>query len=172
MGDKLKNSSAVHGKNLQGVCNKEKGEKAMEEMMREDMQAPMSAQEISGELMEESMTRDAMQAQELEAEIREGIGMLFEDGWTAEELNMLSQDEGVRADIAQGKDVIRAAAAYLRRQMAAAQHVRRRSVPVSRSSAAGHVAQGDRIGEMTDAQFDEFSRKARAAAMMGRKVKM
>ena len=143
----------------------------MEEMMME--QAPLSAQEITGELMEDSMTREAQQAQELEAEIREGIGMLFEDGWTGEELGRLSQDEGVRADIAQGKDLIRAAAAYLKRQLAAMQQIpRRRGVPVTRASAAGHVAQGDRIEEMSDAQFDEFSRKARAAAMMGRKVRM
>lgn len=143
----------------------------MEEMMMEN--APLSAHEITGELMEENVNREAQEAQELEAAIREGIGMLFEDGWTGEELTQLSQDEGVRADVAQGKDLIRAAAAYLKRQMAAMhQMLRRRGVPVTRASAAGHVAQGDRIEEMSDAQFDEFSRRARAAAMMGRKVKM
>ena len=143
----------------------------MEEMRME--QAPLSAQEITGELMEDSITREAQQAQELEADIREGIGMLFEDGWTGEELAALSQDEGVRAEIAQGRDLIRAAAAYLKRQLAAMQQApRRRGVPVTRASAAGHVAQGDRIEEMSDAQFDEFSRRARAAAMMGRKVRM
>ena len=143
----------------------------MEEMMMEN--APLSAHEITGELMEDSMTREAQEAQEQEAAIREGIGMLFEDGWTGEELAALSQDEGVRAEIAQGRDLIRAAAAYLKRQLAAMQQApRRRGVPVTRASAAGHVAQGDRIEEMSDAQFDEFSRRARAAAMMGRKVKM
>ena len=143
----------------------------MEEMMMEN--APLSAHEITGELMEDSMTREAQEAQEQEAAIREGIGMLFEDGWTGEELTALSQDEGVRADVAQGKDLIRAAAAYLKRQLAAMQQApRRRGVPVTRASAAGHVAQGDRIEEMSDAQFDEFSRRARAAAMMGRKVRM
>ena len=143
----------------------------MEEMMME--QAPLSAHEITGELMEDSMTREAQEAQEQEAAIREGIGMLFEDGWTGEELTALSQDEGVRADVAQGKDLIRAAAAYLKRQLAAMQHMpRRRGVPVTRASAAGHVAQQDHIEAMSDAQFDEFSRRARAAAMMGKKVKM
>ena len=143
----------------------------MEQMM--DMGAPMSAQEITGELMEDSAAREMQEAADLEAQIREGIGMLFEDGWTAEELGALSQDEGVRADVAQGKDLIRAAAAYLKRQMVAMHQMpRRRGVPVTRASAAGHVAQGDRIEEMSDAQFDEFSRRARAAAMMGRKVRM
>jgi len=135
-------------------------------------QEPLSAQEITGELMEESMTREAQEAQQLESDIREGIGMLFEDGWTGEELARLSQDDGVRADVAQGKDLIRAAAAYLRREMAAMRQApRRRGVPVTRASAAGHVAQSDRIEEMSDAQFEEFSRKARSAAMRGRRVK-
>ena len=143
----------------------------MEEMIREN--APLSAHEITGELMEDNALQQTQEAQELEAQIREGIGMLFEDGWTGEELAALSQDEGVRADVAQGKDLIRAAAAYLRRQMAAMVQIpRRRGVPVARTSAAGNVAQRDRIEEMSDAQFDEFSKKARAAAMMGRKVRM
>ena len=143
----------------------------MEEMMMEN--APLSAHEITGALMEDSMTREAQEAQEQEAAIREGIGMLFEDGWTGEELTALSQDEGVRADVAQGKDLIRAAAAYLKRQLAAMQHMpRRRGVPVTRASAAGHAPQGDPIEAMSDAEFDAFSRRARAAAMMGRKVKM
>ena len=142
----------------------------MENMMEN---VPLSAHEITGELMEESMARETQEQQELEAAIRESIGMLFEDGWTGEELAALSQDEAVRADVAQGKDLIRACAAYLRRQMAAMQHMpRRRGVPVTRASAAGHMAERDRIEAMSDAQFDEFSRKARAAAMMGRKVRM
>ena len=144
----------------------------MNEMMREELAAPMSAQELTGELMEESALRETQQAQELEAQIREGIGMLFEDGWTAQELTALSQDEGVRADVAQGKDLIRAAAAYLRHQLLAMQQMRRRGVPVSRASAAGHMAPGNRIDEMSDAQFEEFSRNARAAAMMGKRVRM
>lgn len=144
-----------------------------ENMIQAREQAPLSAHEITGELMEENMIQQTQEAQEQEAQIREGIGMLFEDGWTGEELTALSQDEGVRSDVAQGKDLIRAAAAYLRRQMQAMQQIpRRRGVPVSRTSAAGRVAERDRIEEMSDAQFDEFSRRARAAAMMGRKVKM
>ena len=143
----------------------------MEDRMMEN--APLSAHEITGELLEDSAEHEAQQAQELEAAIREGIGMLFEDGWTGEELSALSQDAIVRADVAQGKDLIRAAAAYLKRQLAVMQQApRRRGVPVTRASAAGHAPQGDPIEAMTDAQFDEFSRKARAAAMMGKKVKM
>ena len=139
------------------------------------MQTPLTAQEISGELMEDSLNAEAREAQETEASLREGIGMLYEDGWTPEELGALSQDEGVRADVAAGVDLIRAAAKMLRRQLEqvrAAQAERRRGVPVTRSSASGSVPQENRIEQMSDAQFDAFSREARAAAMMGKKVRM
>lgn len=136
------------------------------------MAAPMDAQEITGELMEENMHQEAQETQDLAASIREGLGMLFEDGWTAEELSMLSQDEGVRADIAAGLDVIRAAAKMLRRQMAQMQAARRRNLPVARTSASGSMQEGSPIDAMSDAQFDAFSRRAREAAMMGRKVRM
>ena len=147
----------------------------MEERNEEIMAAPLSAQEITGELMEESAQRAAQEDEELAASLREGIGMLFEDGWTAEELAALSQDEGVRGDVAAGIDLIRAAARMLRRQLLEAkamQAPRRRGVPVTRSCAAGASVPENRIDAMSDAQFDAFSRQARAAAMMGKKVRM
>ena len=147
----------------------------MEERNEEMMTAPMSAQEITGELMEESAERAAQEDEELAASLREGIGMLFEDGWTAEELAALSQDEGVRGDVAAGIDLIRAAARMLRRQLLEARTMqvpRRRGVPVTRSSAAGAAMPENRIDAMSDEQFDAFSRQARAAAMMGKKVRM
>lgn len=142
---------------------------------REMQGMPLSAQEITGELMEENAEQTAEEDEELAASLREGIGMLFEDGWNAEELAALSQDEGVRGDVASGVDLIRAAARMLRRQLLEARAVqapRRRGVPVTRSSAAGAVMPENRIDAMDDAQFDAFSRQARAAAMMGRKVRM
>lgn len=144
----------------------------MNEMM--DMaNAPVTAQEISGELMEDAGVQAAQEAATLEAAIREGIAELYEDGWTQEELMALSQDAGVREAVAKGHDVVRAACAYLRTQMMAARSpVRRRAVPVSRVSGAGSMMQGNGIEQMSDAQFDAFSRQAREAAMMGRKVRM
>ena len=145
------------------------------EMEADPVYGVVTADALSEELMTGEAQQQIEESEELAAQIREGIGMLFEDGWTSEELAALSQDEGVRADIAAGKDVIRAAAAYLRRQMqqmAGAQSMRRRSLPVSRYSAAGTAEPKSRIEQMTDAQFDAFSREARAAAMMGRKIRM
>ncbi|MGN0774451.1 MAG: hypothetical protein ACI4MP_11765 [Candidatus Ventricola sp.] len=147
----------------------------MEERNEEMLRAPLDAQEITGELMEENAERAAQEDEELAASLREGVGLLFEDGWTGEELAALSQDEGVRSDVAAGIDLIRAAARMLRRQlleMRAMQASRRRGVPVTRSSAAGAAMPDNRIDAMSDAQFDEFSRQARAAAMMGKKVRM
>lgn len=132
-------------------------------------QTGMTAQEISDELMEDSAVSQTQEAQTLEAQIREGIGELFEDGWTQEELMALSQDEGVRADVAAGKDVVRAACAYVRRMQAP---MRRRGVPVARVSSAGYAMEENPIEKMSDAQFEQFSRQAREAAMMGRKVRM
>ena len=140
---------------------------------QENMDMPMTAHEISGELMEDAAGMQAQEAAESEAAIREGIAALFEDGWTSGELAALSQDMGVREDVARGLDVVRAACRYLRAQMQAAKQApRRRGVPVARAMGGGSLPADNRIDEMSDAQFEAFSRQARAAAMMGRKVKM
>lgn len=148
----------------------------MDEMMNpmmNPMNAPATAQEISGELMEDAGMQAAQEAADLEAAIREGIAELFEDGWTQEELLALSQDMAVREAVAKGHDVVRAACAYLRAKMQQMPSpMRRRAVPVSRVSGAGSAMQGSGIEQMTDAQFEAFSRQAREAAMMGRKVRM
>lgn len=147
----------------------------MEQMVpMEPMQEGVTAQDLTDNLLAEENAQQMEESETLENEIREGIGQLFEDGWTGEELNVLSQDEEVRAEIAAGKGLVRAAAAYLRRQLEAAQqarHVGRRSLPVTRATAAGSPPQASGIEQMTDAQFDAFSRQAKAAAMMGRKIR-
>lgn len=148
----------------------------MEQMvpMMEPMQEGVTAQDLTDSLLEEENAQQEEESEALESEIREGIGQLFEDGWTGEELNALSQDEEVRAQIAAGKGLVRAAAMYLRRRLVEAQQARpttRRSLPVTRATAAGSPPQGSGIEQMTDAQFDAFSRQAKAAAMMGRKVR-
>ena len=66
----------------------------MEEMNMENM--PMTAQEISGELMEDAAIRQEQDAAQTEAAIREGLAELFEDGWTAQELELLSPGRSVR----------------------------------------------------------------------------
>ena len=151
----------------------------MEKQAMMERMAPIeediTAQGLTENLLEEENMQQMEEGMALEDEIREGIGQLFEDGWTGEELRLLSEDEEVRVQIAQGKSLVRAAAMYLRRQMAAMQQAKsmqRRHLPVTRATAAGMAARGSGIEQMTDAQFEAFSRQAREAAMMGRKVRM
>jgi len=149
----------------------------MEERVPMDMMTPeegVTAQGLTDSLLEEENLEQMEEGAALEAAIREEIGQLFEDGWTGEELRMLAEDEGVRMQIAEGKGLIRAAAMYLRRQRTDLQRAKpvRRSLPVARAAAAGRLAESYGIEQMTDAQFDAFSRQAREAAMAGRKVRM
>jgi hypothetical protein len=104
--------------------------------------------------------------------IQSGIQALFEDGWTAEELTAFSQDAQVRADIAAGKDVLRAANAYSRRQQVKPMAQAKRGVPTVTTAATAGVKDSNRIADMSDKEFDEFSRRATEAAMAGKKVKI
>lgn len=109
--------------------------------------------------------------------IMEGIRTLHADGWTPEELTVFSQDENARADIAGGKTVMQAANAYMLRMMRAGAGQKgapaaKASVPTFRQSAAGGAKQPMTIDDMTDEQFDAFSKRARELAQMGKRVKM
>lgn len=128
--------------------------------------------------MEESLTlraqeEDALEREDeagaLKARVREGVGELFEDGWTAQELTAFSRDPLAQEAIAAGKSVARAACDYLRRGMAKA---RKGGVPTARTIATRGFAQESPIQSMTDEQFDAFSRRAQQAAMEGRKVRI
>ena len=70
-------------------------------------------EEIGVEELEENLTGEAEQQQEEENEewiagIRQGLGELFEDGWTTGELGAMTQDEAVQREIADGHSVVRA----------------------------------------------------------------
>ena len=106
------------------------------------------------------------------AAIKSGIAALFEDGWTAEELTAFSQDAQVRADIAAGKDVLRAANAYSRRMQVKTMAQAKRGVPTVTTAATAGVKDSSRIADMSDKDFEEFSRRATEAAMSGKKVKI
>ena len=105
--------------------------------------------------------------------IQSGISALFEDGWTADELTAFSKDAKARADIKAGKDFMRVANAYLMRQMQAEKPAGgKRGVGTIKSATTAGVNNCNRIEDMTDKQFEEFSRRAYEAAMSGKKVKM
>ena len=68
---------------------------------------------------------------------------------------------------------MRVANAYLMRQMQAEKSAGgKRGVGTIKSATTAGVNNGNRIEDMTDKQFEEFSRRAYEAAMSGKKVKM
>ena len=155
---------------LEGKMDKEKGEIGMEERILENEVTVDDLEEsLTGEAEEAQIQEESRETDELIAEIRAGLAELFEDGWTAAEMAAFTQDELVREEVAMGHSVVRAACAYLRRGTAAP---RRYSVPTARTTAAGSIKPDNRIEHMTDRQFDAFSRRARAAMMEGRKVRI
>lgn len=134
------------------------------------------AGEVTAAQLGAEMTQDAQaqgmreQAQETNEQmdlVREGVGELFEDGWSAQELTAFSQDPTVHEAIAKGHSVARAACAYLRARLS-----RRYGVPTARTIATAEPAQENPIESMTDEQFDAFSRRAQAAMMSGKQVRL
>ena len=141
------------------------------------MEERMTENELTVDELEENLTGET-EEQQIEEErenderveqIRAGLAELFEDGWTMDEMTAFANDETVRVQIAMGHSVARAACAYLKKMKPSP---RRYAVPTARTTAAGTVMPDNRIEHMTDRQFDEFSRKARAAMMEGRKVRI
>ena len=123
-----------------------KGEKKMEENV---MIVP--DEEIGVDELEENLTGEVEQQQaeendELVAALRQGLGELFEDGWTTGELDAMTQDEGVKREIASGHGVVRAACGYLKRMLETAA-ARKGNVPIARTTAAGAAGQRHRADE-------------------------
>ena len=103
-----------------------------------------------------------------------GIRSLMEDGWTSGELLAFSQDETAQQQIAGGKTVRQAANAYLRRQMGAAPSTQssaaRREVPTVRARPTEAARDRNAIADMSDEEFDRFSRRAMSEAMAGKRI--
>ena len=134
-----------------------------------DLSAAELGEEIAAEAQEERAGNEENEAAELQRRASEGIGELYEDGWTPQELRALVTDEKVQEMFAAGKSVARAACAYLRAKTA---QNRKRGVPTAKAIAAGERAQETAIDAMTDEEFDAFSRRAQRAMMSGKKVRM
>ena len=106
------------------------------------------------------------------SELVKGITSLIEDGWTREMLADFVADETVREQVNEdGISVRKAAFAYLNRTRSQQKPATKKSVPTMRSATTTGTPDNNKIEDMTDAEFEEFSRRAREAAMSGRKVK-
>lgn len=109
--------------------------------------------------------------------LSDGLNTLFEDGWTAEELEEFSKDAQVREDIQKnGKTVRQAARAYERRLRAAgnadAKSAGKRGVPTVKTASGDGPGGRDKIAEMSDKEFDAFYRQAMADSLAGKKRRL
>lgn len=106
-----------------------------------------------------------------QSEIVQGIQGLIDDGWTREMLADFVKDETVLEQInVDGVSVRKAAFAYLQRNRGQQKTATKKSIPTLRTATAAGTSDSDRIEEMTDAEFDAFDRRVRAAMANGRKV--
>lgn len=102
--------------------------------------------------------------------ITDGLQEMFEDGWSQDELLAFSKDKTVREQLAAGKNFMRVVAAYERRQRSATKPASKKSPPTIRTAATYGANEASEISKMTDAQFDELSRRAKAALLEGKLV--
>lgn len=102
---------------------------------------------------------------------REALARLMDDGWTMEELKAMCADDGVRRALEQGETLTRAATAYMRRG-AQARRPAKRGVPTFRAAATEDTREDDPIARMTDAEFAAFSRRAKEAALAGKRIRL
>ena len=102
---------------------------------------------------------------------REALERLMDDGWTMDELTAMCADDGVRRALEQGETLTRAATAFMRRG-AQARRTAKRGVPTFRAAATEDTREDDPIARMTDAEFAAFSRRAREAALAGKRIRL
>ena len=105
--------------------------------------------------------------------ITDGIQSLWDDGWTGDELKAFSTDRQAREDIANGKTVRQAATAYMRRMRGvptAEKVATKKGVPTVQASATSGAPNVNRVAEMSDKEFAEFSERAIRAAKDGKRV--
>ena len=102
---------------------------------------------------------------------RDALARLLDDGWTMDELRTMCADDGVRRALEQGETLGRAATAYMRRGTQARKPVKR-GVPTFRTAATEDMREDDPIARMTDAEFASFSRRAKEAALAGKRIRL
>ena len=111
-------------------------------------------------------------------EIKSGIRELHESaGWSIDMLSGFAADAQARADIAAGRSVAQAANAYAMRLLAGGNELPakaggKRGVQGIHRPAATETAASTSIEDMTDAQFEAFSRRAQELMKEGKKVRM
>lgn len=134
--------------------------------------------EESGSLMDTAEDDDQEEeadaqraAQEAVADYRAALERLMDDGWTMQELQAMIADGEVLRALHRGETLSRAATAYMRRG-AQARRPHKRGVPTFRAQATEDTRDDDPIARMTDAEFAAFSRRAKEAALAGKRIRL
>lgn len=97
---------------------------------------------------------------------------LYDDGWTADELQALTTDADVQKNVMQnGMSLRKAAKLYLQRQNTP-QTNKRRSVPTAKTAGSGAPPEDNAIANMSDEEFDAFQKRVEKAAMEGKRVRL
>ena len=131
----------------------------------------MGAQEDSGEIGDEADGSEERAAQEAVADYRAALSRLMDDGWTMQELQEMIADGEVLRALGQGETLGRAATAYMRRG-GQTRRPPKRGVPTFRAPATEDTRDDDPIARMTDAEFAAFSRRAKEAALAGKRIRL
>ena len=144
------------------------------EELFQNLTNPVEEEEPEPEQQEEQHeeeTEHALSPEEAQKKaITDGLQEMFEDGWSQDELLAFSKDKTVREQLAAGKNFMRVVAAYERRQRSAAKPAAKKSPPAIRTATTSGATEVSEISKMTDAQFDELSRRAKAALLEGKLV--
>lgn len=153
------------------------GETQQEETPAADAPEQESAQQEDAAQTETASEGDA--GANRQTEIESGIRDLFENaGWSIEMLQAFSEDAKARSDIAAGRSVAAAANAYAMRLLAGAagkapeKSGGKRGVPGIHRPAASETRTELSIDDLTDEQFDAFSKRAQELMKEGKKVRM
>nr|DAE44864.1 MAG TPA: hypothetical protein [Caudoviricetes sp.] len=110
---------------------------------------------------------DNPQRGDAEAEVQS----LYADGWTTDELRVLTNDAEVQRLFAAGVSLRKAAKMYLQRQQTVQPQTPKRGVPTAKTAGSGAPPDNNAIANMTDAEFDAFQKRVERAAMEGKRVR-
>lgn len=99
------------------------------------------------------------------------VNSLYADGWTEDELRVLTNDAEVQRQFAAGVSLRKAAKMYLQRQQTVQPQTPKRGVPTAKTAGSGAPPDDNAIANMTDAEFDAFQKRVERAAMEGKRVK-
>lgn len=134
------------------------------------------APEQTEEQADEQQTEEQSPEEARKAALRDGLDTLFEDGWTAEELEEFSKDAQVREDIQKNGKTVRQAARAYERRLRAAQKTEdkpaKRGVPTMKTASNTGASGPNQIADMSDKEFEAFYKQAMADSLAGKKRRL